>query len=234
MGFNISEHFDVVIDMCAYNGSDTKSALSELSFDFFIHFGSVASYKKSELFPLDESAPSGNWPFMGDYNKGKVECEQELEQSGKKYASIRPTYILGPENYLDRENFIYQKLNNQETITLPGNGQALTQFVFAKDVAKIIVLLVETQKTGAFNSVGDELVTLTGLVEYMASLVGKPAKLAYNPETDGANHNEEEFPFANENLVCTNQKVKDLGIAFTPLFKGLEEDFNSYYKALLQ
>lgn len=232
-GFGVDQHFDAVIDMCAYTGAQTQKALDELSYDFFLHFGSVASYKKSEIFPLTEDSPSGDWPFMGDYNKGKVECENVLASSGKKYASIRPTYILGPNNYLDREAFIYSRINKGETVVLPGNGQALTQYVFADDVAAIIVLLVEKQAEGAYNCVGDELITVKGLTKAMAELVGKPVQITYNPKADGENHVEEEFPFANENLVCSNQKIKRLGFTFTPLLSGLKDDYESYYKNIV-
>lgn len=233
-GFNIDQHFDVVIDMCAYNGKQAQAALDELNYDFFIHFGTVASYKEPSLFPLAEDAELGDWPFMGDYNKGKVECEQVLQASGKKYAVVRPTYILGAGNYINRENFIYQLIHKGEPITLPGNGQALSQFVFAQDVADILIMLAEKQIDGVFNVNGDEMITLQALVEHMSELVGKKPIIKYNPTADRENHIEDEFPFANENLITSNQKLKDLGFEFTPLLEGLKADFESYYKPLLK
>jgi nucleoside-diphosphate-sugar epimerase len=232
-GFNIKDHFDAVIDTCAYNGKQTKQALDGLSFAYFLHFGTVASYKEPKIFPLAEDDAQGNWPFMGDYNKGKAECEVELQRSGKKYATIRPDYILGAANYINRENFIYSRINDGVPLLLPGNGQALLEFVTAQDVADIIAMLTEKQISGAYNCSGDEIITLKNLVEYMATLVGKKPIIQYNPAADGANHNEDEFPFANENLITTNQKLKDLGFKFTPLLNGLKADFDSYYKGLL-
>ena len=232
-GFNLKQHFDVVIDMCAYTGAQTKTALEQLSYDFFIHFGTAAAYAKSQLFPLTENSAIGEWPAWGDYNKGKVECEQALLGSGKKYASIRPVYILGAGNYLDRESFIYKRANAGETITLPGNGQAVSSFVFVQDVADILVMLAEKQLTGAFNCACDDVLTLQGLVEEEAKLVGKQPIIAYNHDADGAHHNEDEFPFANENFICGSQKLQDLGFTFTPLLAGLKADFESYYRARL-
>lgn len=230
-GFGIQEHFDVVIDMCAYTGAQTQRALDELSYNFFINFGTAASYKKSELFPLTEESPLGAWPVWGDYNVGKVECEQVLGRSGKTFATIRPVYILGAHNYVDREHFIYTKLRVGEPVMIPGNGQAICQFVFAKDVAAVLAFLAEQQIPGAFNCAGDEGVTLTGLVEYMAGLVGQSPILKYNPSTDGEKLDEDEFPFANENFYCSNEKLKKLGVSFTPLRQGLRSDYDSYYKS---
>ncbi len=232
-GFGLKQHFDVVIDMCAYNGAQTKTALEQLSYDFFIHFGTAAAYEKSQVFPLTEESPLGEWPVWGDYNKGKVECEHVLAGSGKKYASIRPVYILGAANYLDRESFIYRKLHAGETIMLPGNGQAISSFVFVQDVADILVMLAEKQIEGAFNCACDESITLLGLVEAEAKLLGAEPKVAFNATADSVGYKEDEFPFANENFVCSNQKLKDLGFTFTPLLAGLQADFDSYYQPRL-
>ncbi len=229
-GFEINEHFDVVIDTCAYAGSQTKTAIEQLSFDFFVNLGTAASYKKTELFPLTESSPLGDWPLWGDYNKGKVECERILEKSGVKFATIRPVYILGPKNYVDREHFIYSRIKKGLPLILPGDGEAIVQFVFAKDVAKSIVLLVENKIEGAFNCAGNEVITLIRLVEEMGKIMELKPTIQFNPDTDQENFDEKEFPFANENFFCSNEKLRNLGIAFTPLLRGLKEDYENYYK----
>src|SRR3989344_946913 len=230
-GFNIQEHFDIVIDMCAYTGAHTKRALEELRFDFFVHMSTAAVYKKTEIFPLTEESPIGEWPLWGDYNKGKVECERVLAASKIKFAAIRPVYILGPNNYCDRERFIYSKIKRGDPIILPGNGEALVQFVFAEDVARSIALIAEKKIAGAFNCAGDETITLKGLVEEMGRIMGIKPKLQYNPKTDGDRFDIAEFPFANENLVCDNTKLKNLGVTFKALIKGLAEDYQQYYQS---
>lgn len=233
-GFDLKEHFDVVIDMCAYYGADTQMALDQLSFDLFVHFGTVATYKKAEVFPFTEESEIGYVPAAGEYSRGKVECEEVLAKSGVKHAIIRPDYILGPGNYLDRENFIYQRIYRGEEIVLPGNGQALCQFVFVDEVAAILKVIVEGQLTGAYNCAGNEFITLKGVVELMADIVGRAPKIGFNPTADGENHNSNEFPFANDNLITSNQKLRDLGFTFMPLAEGLRRDFDAHYKALLR
>ncbi|KKT58461.1 MAG: NAD-dependent epimerase/dehydratase [Candidatus Gottesmanbacteria bacterium GW2011_GWA1_44_24b] len=70
-GFYVKEKFDAVIDTCAYVGSQTSRAIKELKFDYFLNFGTVASYQKTEIFPLTEESPIGDWPSFGDYNKAR-------------------------------------------------------------------------------------------------------------------------------------------------------------------
>lgn len=230
-GFGLTEKFDTVIDMCSYNGTQTEQALDELKFDYFLHFSTVASYKKTELFPITENFEIGIWPSFGEYNKGKAECEKVLSKRKIEYGMIRPVYILGPKNYCDRENFIYSHIKKGLELTLPGNGQGLTQFVFADEVAKIIVMLVEKKLVGAFNVCGNEIISLIGLVEEMGRIVGKIPKIKFNPNNIGISFNEVEFPFDNESIIASNEKIKKiLKFNFIPLFDGLRKDYKKYYQ----
>jgi len=114
-------------------------------------------------------------------------------------------------------------------LIIPGNGEALVQFVFARDVAESIALIAEKKARGAFNCAGDEMLSLRGLVEEMARIAGTAPAFRFNSERDGDRFDEAEFPFANENLICGNSRLKALGARFTPLLKGLEEDYRGYY-----
>jgi len=229
-GFNITERFDAIIDMCAYTGEQTRCALKELNFDFFLHMSTAAAYQKTKTFPLTEESPLGGWPLWGDYNKGKVECEKILEESRVKYASIRPVYILGPRNYCNREAFIYSRIKDGLPLVLPGNGQALIQCVFAYEVADSLAFLAENKIGSAFNCAGDETITLIDLVKTMGKIACREPILRFNPFADGENFDISEFPFANENFVVSNKKIKKLGIKFTPLIEGLNKDYENYYK----
>ncbi|MDO8561016.1 MAG: NAD-dependent epimerase/dehydratase family protein [bacterium] len=229
-GYNLKERFDTVIDMCAYSEAQTENAIRELRFDFFLHFSTAAVYKKPHLFPLTELSPVGDWPIWGNYGRGKAGCEKVLEESGIKYASFRPVYILGPKNYQNRERFIYTRIQNNRPLILPGDGQAKIQFVFAEEVAEAIAAIAEKRAVGAFNCAGDETITLIDLVKMMGKISGKDPVLRFNPPAAGKNFDKEEFPFANENMICDNSKIKALGLKFQPLFSGLKEDYESYYQ----
>lgn len=227
--FHIQGEFDAVVDMCAYDGKQTKAALEQLDFGFFLHVSTAAAYKKSELFPLTEDSPLGPWPLWGGYNRGKVECEKALAGSGRKYAAIRPVYILGAGNYVPRESFIYSGILSGRELVLPGNGNAVVQFVFSSEVAECMALLVEKKAAGAFNCCGDGMVSLRGLVGMMAEICGKKPKLRFSIGRDGEKFSDEEFPFANENFICSNDKIKALGMKFGTLRENLERDYESFY-----
>lgn len=231
-GFGIEKKFDAVIDLCAYNGEQSKRALAELTCDYFLHISSAAAYATPTIFPLREDSPIGLWPQWGNYNKNKVDAEKIVSASNMPHAIVRPVFILGKDNYCSREQFIYSHLKSQTPIRIPGNGEAIIQFVFVQDVARAIVSLVESKITGAFNCGGDEAVTLNALVKSMAKIASIDPIIEYNPQADQENFNEAEFPFSNSNFFCDSAKLKALGISFTPLLTGLEDDYQTYYKNL--
>ena len=57
-GFNIKDNFNVVIDMCAYNGLHTEKAISELNFDFYLLVLHALCNMASFLFSLHNLLPS--------------------------------------------------------------------------------------------------------------------------------------------------------------------------------
>ncbi len=232
-GFNIKDYFDVVVDTCAYKGENIQKAINELNFDYYLNFSTAAVYKKTDKFPLTEESEIGYWPLWGDYNKGKVECEKILKENKVKHANLRPVYVLGKNNYVNRELFIYSRIKDKKPLILPGDGKAKVQFVFAQNVADSIVLLAEKKLQGNFNCCGNEVVTLKEFVEIMAKVIGINLEIKFNPDADGEKFDEKEFPFANENFYCTNDKLNKLGIKFISLFEGLKKDYEGYYKNII-
>jgi nucleoside-diphosphate-sugar epimerase len=224
--------FDVVLDMCAYVGADTKQLLAEVDFNFLVHFGTVASYGLPTTFPIPETHPQGEW-FWGGYGSGKAECEDVLLKSGRPYASLRPTYILGEKNYMDRERFLYSHILAGKPLQVPGNGRALTQFVFANEVAEALFALGREQIPGAFNCVGDDAITLVELLEQMGKIANKTPVMMFDHEHDRGLWDDSVFPFANENFLFDNSKIKALGVKFAPLLEHLQSDWLNYYQRQL-
>lgn len=224
--------YDVVIDTCAYQRRQLEVLFTKVECDLFIFVSTVAVYQKSGFFPLlEDHSPLGDWPIFGEYNRGRVGCEIFLAKNSAKYASVRPVYILGPNNYLPREAFIYNRLINGLPIILPGDGQAIIQFVFVDEVAESIIQIAEKKAQGAYNCVGHEMITLRSFVERMGDIAGVKPEILFNAKANGLFHQPEEFPFANESFICSNQKVKKLGVEFHPLLKRLQHDFETYYQS---
>ena len=110
--------------------------------------------------PLREDHPirAAQLPF--EYARDKAILEHYYEEFRREHpacalAIVRPVIVLGPnvDNYLSR--FVYAF----PIVPLPDGGNTPIQFVHEQDVAGVLVRLVETGQSGAFNVAGGEWLT---------------------------------------------------------------------------
>lgn len=212
--------FDCIIDMCLFNKKQAEISIKLFNNKIkkYIFISSVAVYKKSEFFPITENAPLGAWPLFGDYGNEKMEIENYFESlKDFPFICLRPTYIIGKNNHLNRENYYFDTLLNNQKINIEDDGQAIVSFVFVEDAAEIIyqLTLSNAKLRQAYNVCNDEFVTIKGFIETIASIVKR--KPNYNQVN-------EIVSFKNEHCFFSNEKIKkELNFKFKSLKKGLTE-----------
>ena len=104
------------------------------------------------------------------YGPLKVACEDDLRSlHGDSATIVRPGIVAGP--YDPTERFTYWT-RARGTVEVPGRLDQPVQVVDARDLARLVVLLLETDQPGTFNAVGPqpavtlgELVTVCGADE---------------------------------------------------------------------
>jgi nucleoside-diphosphate-sugar epimerase len=107
-----NSHFDVVIDFSAYSSDWVRQAGEFFNHKIskYIFISSGAVYTNSSIFPLLEDFPIGPPHPFAPYALEKTKSENYLiEFSSKGYfqtTSCRLPFVLGPENYEDRESFL--------------------------------------------------------------------------------------------------------------------------------
>ena len=212
--------FDCVIDMCLYNKKQAQLSVEifKNKIKKYIFISSVAVYNKSKTFPIDETYPLGIWPMFGDYGIDKQSIETYFKnQKDFPYISLRPSYIIGKNNHLNREGYYFDKLLKNEEIDLEGNGQAILSFIFVEDVAEIIykATIEKINIRQSYNLCNDEFITIKGFIELIAEILNK--KPVYNKVN-------EIVSFKNENCYFSNKKIKkDFKFNFKALKPGLIE-----------
>ena len=146
-----NEHFDDVVDFCAYEKHDIESVFSNLSSDIkqYIFVSTCDVYERGLSKMLDENAPLEKRNFEGEagnYITGKVLLEEELTVCAKKhnvaYTSIRPAFIYGPGNYAPRELMYFHWIKQAGQILHPVDATGEFQMVYVKDVAKAIMNVI--------------------------------------------------------------------------------------------
>ncbi|MDY7080794.1 MAG: NAD-dependent epimerase/dehydratase family protein [Chloroflexota bacterium] len=231
-------YFDVVFDFSGYTSKQASLVIDRFrnKVGHYVYCSTAAVYAQTEVFPLTENSSLGLWPLWGKYGQEKLASEQVLRQAWVDFhfplTVIRPVYILGPANYLDRESFILKRLLTGAPILIPGDGNALIQFVFVQEVVQALILISQQPDCSignAYNCCGDEFITLNGLVRLFAEIAQVEAHIVHvKLENFGISlvpyDAEDIFPFSNSHFICSNSKLKsELGFdSFQTLRSGVK------------
>jgi dTDP-glucose 4,6-dehydratase len=234
--------YDLVYDLCCFNRKDALNLLTNIRPPRHLVFlSSAAVYKKPKIFPLTEDSETGEWDSFGNYGTQKVEAENEFIAYTQKYKTkltiFRPVYLLGKNNYFDRENFYFSRILNNDPILVPGKGNALIQFAFLEETAKAFKLIPQrqTQNIEILNVAGNEYISLKEFI-LLCAQIAKKAPILIELDTKRYKLNEEHFyddfyPFPNLTFIVSNQKLSSrYGFRFASLPKGLKSIYKSWRK----
>ena len=148
---------------------------------------STCIFPDKTTYPIDESmlhdGPPADTHYTYAYTKRlmEVHCKAYCENYDDNFICIIPTNIYGPnDNYSLEDGHVlpalihrcYLAKKNNEKFIVKGTGKALRQFIYAEDLAKLILLVLEkyNEKSSLILSV-DENTEYS--IEYIARLVSK-------------------------------------------------------------
>ena len=216
---------DAVLDLSAYTRAQTSLLLDVLPpAPHLVHVSTINVYSPSPLLPWPEETPYGPHPLWGAYAVEKIGCERALREGRPAPLStvaLRFPLVLGPRNFIPREEFVLNRLLDGQTILLPGDGQAVHQYLHLPHAAAALAGALTTTSPGftAFNVASPRCITsLEGFVQICAEVAGTPASTRTVgggptgldlPEFDLRNC---VFPFTNENTVADLDAARDAGL----------------------
>lgn len=183
---------------------------------------------------LKEESNLGERASFGDYSTRKAKAEYIYKRFARKrhikLTIFRPTYLLGKNNYFDRENYYFSRILKDKKILIPGNGNALIQFAFLKETTQIFADYPKLQRQDIemLNIGSDEYISVKGFVELCEKVAGRKPKIL---EVDLKKHNlteerfyDDPYPFPNLSIILDNSKLKkECSICFTSLEEGLRD-----------
>ena len=104
------------------------------------------------------------------YGPLKVACEDDvLARYGQQATIVRPGIIAGPHDPTDRFTYWVRRAARGGRVALPGRPDQPVQVVDARDLARLVVTLLEADRGGSYNAVGPQpAVTLEELVQTCA------------------------------------------------------------------
>jgi nucleoside-diphosphate-sugar epimerase len=235
--------FDAVIDFSAYASDWVEQAGSffagKISRYIFISTGAV--YTSSQVFPITEDFPKGPPHPFAPYAAEKNRSESLLREFSSKGAfdttALRLPFVMGPDNYEDRESFVFSRLLAKQPIFLANGGKSIHSFIYAGDVASAIVRILSLSRTKGseeFNLAIPQATTSRGFVDLASEVCGiEPIVISYQPEEfqiDTINFDLKNvaFPFPENNAYLSSEKILHQ-LGFAPAY-DLKSMLAEYYE----
>ena len=181
--------WDAVVDVSAYVPRHVQQAADALrdvvGRCLFISTGSVYDVARAPASDLAEDCARlpperGTEEVTGDtYGPLKVACEDDVAARwGSSGTVVRPGIVAGPHDPTDRFRYWVRRAARGGRVAVPGRLEQPVQVVDARDLADLVVALLEADRPGTFNAVGPaEPVTLGGLVQACAQAAGSEVEL---------------------------------------------------------
>ncbi|MBN1328615.1 MAG: NAD-dependent epimerase/dehydratase family protein [Candidatus Heimdallarchaeota archaeon] len=247
----LGKDFEAIIDTSAYTVEDVEIIIDSTpkQIDHYILTSTASVYDEEKNFfmPISEEAHIGSeseeCPVQYSRDKRRIESflKKRFDEIGYPITLIRPTYIYGPYNPIYREFYFYDRIMSNKPIYMPGHGDYLVDFVFAKDVAWLLTAPLENKKAigQAYNATTGEACTLNVFVKLLGEIIGNEVEIIHYDQTilEDVNlkpeNNYQMFPYGwYEHLILSKEKaVLDLGYKPTPLMNGEELTFEWYKKS---
>lgn len=209
--------FDVVFDMCAFNVDQIKELIPVFHghINRYVFISSAAGYLDNQVLPLPETAQCGAHPQWGSYGSGKYSCDQVLldayMETGFPVTVVRPSYVYGPENPIDRETLLFDRITRGLPVLIPYSGEGVIQLGYVDDLCNALYLIASSDKGigEVYNISGNEYITLNGLVALISDIIGKTTKVYHvRPEELGFAQRQL-FPFENNTYFTSIEKFQN-------------------------
>jgi len=194
--------YDAVVDVSAYVPRHVGQVAAALGGPgvgryLLISTGSVYDYSRAAR-PVTEDAAllpaeRATEEISGStYGPLKVACEQDADEAfGARATIVRPGIVAGPHDPTDRFTWWVRRVAAGGRVPVPARLDQPVQVVDSRDLAGLVVSLIEADRPGTYNAVGPaQPATLADLVEACASAaagagrVGSPERVTVGADLD--------------------------------------------------
>jgi len=230
---------DAVVDFSAYTTAQTTKLLEHLPpVTRIVHCSTGAVYSPQCPQPWREDGPEGPWALWGDYATEKLGCERVLREAAKApVISLRFPFVLGPRNYADREEFVLNRLLDEEVVLVPGDGRGRLQHISTEDSAYAFAQALELEGPepfAAYNLAAPGEFTPLDLVDVCAGVTGHAPRIQLAPvDASVFDKGDLLFPFPNVDYVLDTARATRSGLV-RPGAETLEEVVGRSFEALMQ
>jgi 2'-hydroxyisoflavone reductase len=117
------------------------------------------------------------------YGPLKVACEDDvLARYGERATIVRPGKVAGPHDPQPGLTYWVRRAARGGRVALPGWPEQPVQLIDSRDLARLVIRLVEIDKAGAFTAAGPaEPTTMEGLITTCARVAGTAVEIVPVP-----------------------------------------------------
>jgi len=180
--------WDAVVDVSGYVPRHVGQAMDALRdrVGRYLFISSQAVYERTGMGPgADEEAPrrppARHTEDLDEdtYGPAKAACEDDiLARYGSRATIVRPGKVAGPHDNQSGLTYWVRRAARGGRVALPGRPEQPVQVIDSRDLARLVVRLVEDAQPGAFNAVGPaEPTTMAGLIHTCAQVAGSEVEI---------------------------------------------------------
>lgn len=214
---NIDEHHKHKEEIIAQNVFVTENLIGAVPPQCTVTFFSTAL-----VGTVDDSFNSKD-----GYIAAKARCEKLWKEATSDLLIVRPINVYGPRDYFGIDGNVVPALMKKasqeaETLTVWGSGKQERAFLYAPDLAKATMVLLEHAVTGTVYIVPSEVMPIKDLAQKIVEIVHPSLTLAFDTTKQEGILTMPDFPV--HPLLST--------FSWTPLSEGLQDTFDWYQSSL--
>lgn len=237
--------WDAVIDTCGYLPRIVRKSAEVLKDKVgrYIFISSISVYADFSKVGIKESDPVGKLQdesieeITGEsYGPLKALCENVVQEIyGPRSLIIRPGLIVGPHDPTDRFTYWPYRIAKGGDVLAPDRPDAMTQFIDARDLADLIIKLIDHTVYGVFNATGNP-VTLNTVFETCRRVSKSNASFKWAPVDFLEKHNVAPWsdmpawvPEVGNDIGISHvdiSKAVNAGLTFTPLAQTIKDIYS--------
>lgn len=227
--------WDVVVDVCGYRPHEIHALYDVFAgrINKYVFISTVSVYSDEIAENLDETAQLADVSVLNEkdpitvpidgvtYGPLKVLCEAAVKEHYPNHLIIRPTYVIGPDDYTNRFNFWVNAFLHSTEVKVPENAHTSMQYIDVRDLAKFTIDAIEKDLQGEFHTCSDptKFDVMLREIQMCTNSSANVTKAAHNSESN--------FPlWSSEDtgvLALNPAKAKMAGLSARPLSKTIAD-----------
>jgi UDP-glucose 4-epimerase len=182
-----------------------------------VYSSSASVYGDAVKVPMTEDHPFNNRNF---YGASKIACEAMCrafyDRYGLNYVGLRYMNVYGPHQdqtaaYTGVVPIMLNKIDENESPTINGDGTQAYDFIYVEDVARANVLALKSSSSDEFYNVGSGVqTTISDLCELILKLKNSDLKVTYRPYSE-----DDARRMVQNRIGCPKKASKDLDFNYT-------------------